>query len=57
LKHKDKFNCIYKSEHPLDATDTDTVVMNLIDKELDPVAVSIPSKGLNFAHATMLYPT
>jgi hypothetical protein len=51
LKNKDS-NCKNKSQHPLHAIDTDNVAVNLTDKELDPVAVSILSKGLNFARAT-----
>jgi hypothetical protein len=47
-KQKRTFEHIHGIQHPRDQTDA-KVVINLSSKDLEPAAVSILSKGLNFA--------
>jgi hypothetical protein len=51
-KQKRKFEHLRGKQHPLDQRDTSKVVINLSDKALEPAAISIPSKGLNYAQTT-----
>ena len=43
------FKHLYTNKPPTDKIDIKKVVINLTDRELDPAAVSMLSKGLNFA--------
>jgi len=48
-KQKRKFEHLHGKQHPVDQIDTSKVVINLSDKDLEPAAISILSKGLNYA--------
>jgi ATP-dependent Lon protease len=53
-KHKRKFEHLHGIQHPEDQIDANKVVINLSNKDLEPAAVSILSKGLNYAQTTSI---
>jgi hypothetical protein len=53
-KQKRKFEHLHGIQHPVDQIDANKVVINLSSKDLEPAAVSILSKGLNFAQTTSI---
>jgi hypothetical protein len=53
-KQKRKFEHLHGIQHPVDQTDANKVVINLSNKDLEPAAVSILSKGLNYAQTTSI---
>jgi hypothetical protein len=52
-RQKQKFSHIHNTQHPMDHVDTDKVTINFTNRVLDPPAVAILSKGLNFAHTSL----
>jgi hypothetical protein len=49
LTQKQKSECLYNTQHPVNRIDTKKVMVNLTDRTLNPAATAILSKGLNFA--------
>jgi hypothetical protein len=49
---KQKFARLYSTQHQAEHKDTEKVVVNITDRNLDPAAIAILSKGLNFAQTS-----
>jgi hypothetical protein len=47
---KSRILTMYIKQYPVDHTDKDKVTINFMNRVLDPLAVTILSKGLNFSH-------
>jgi hypothetical protein len=50
---KGKFGRPQDTQDATNSIDADRVVVNLTKRALDPAALAIPSKGLNYAHTSL----